>query len=231
MKRVLPRFFFLRAALPVGMLAVAAYAMVVMSSAKPAPVPLRSTLASLPVSLGSWSRATDDQGNEIGDTVFRPGMLEAIGTKRVLERRFESDGRTVIVGVAYYTGNDIDTVPDVPERSWAGYRNELVSPVTVVGLSSGVEVRLVEFEQGPSGRRNLAAHTYLRDGKPDVDPDAPRIARSHWTKVQLDASFPPEEAATARQAFLADVEDLMPRVVSELQDTCLPLPVAAVPTG
>ena len=40
MKQALPRFFFLRAALPVGMLAVAAVALVVMSRAKPAPVPL-----------------------------------------------------------------------------------------------------------------------------------------------------------------------------------------------
>lgn len=231
MKQGLPRFFFLRAAFPVGMLAVVAVTMVVMSGAKPAPVSLRSSLASLPVSLGSWSRATDDRGVEIGDTVFNPEMIEAIGTQHALDRRYESNGRTVRASVVYYTGNDIDEVPMLPERAWDSAGVTLVSPVTVVRLSSGHEVKLSEFGQGPSGHRIFAAYTYLCDGKPSVDPDAPRVARSHWTKVQLDARFPSEEAATARQVFLADVEDLMPRVVSELQDTCLPLPVPAVPTG
>ena len=227
--------FFRRVALLGGVLAVAAVAVGVMSDMKPSPpatpidAPLRSPLASLPDAMGDWTRATDAEGEPMADQRLPEGAEACTGTRVWLGRRVARDGRSAQLHVEYHSGATLRSGVCTPERSWEGY--EIVSPLTRVQLSSGLEVMLVEFEQHPSGGRHLAAYTFLFDGKRRAERDTPGLARSHWTKVQLDARFPREEAETARRTFLADVEDLMPRVVSELQDTCLPLPVAAVPTG
>lgn len=95
-------------------------------------VPLEATLSTIPTPLGPWSRAKDEKGREIEDGNFGAEMIESLGTDQYLDRRLESDGRTVIVHVAYYTGM-IDDVPHVPERCW-----------DAAGLDQSMTPRVVE---------------------------------------------------------------------------------------
>jgi hypothetical protein len=247
------RSSFRRVAILAGALAIAAIANFVMSEAKPSSavpainVPLRAPLASLPEALGDWTRATDADDAPIADTRLPEGGEACTGTPAWLGRTVARDGRFVGLQVGYHSGGTLRSAQCTPERCWdaggasggasggaavgAAGGTKLLSPATLVELPSGLEVMLVEFEQHPEGGRHLAAYTFLFDGKRRAERDTPGLATSHWTQVQLDGRFPPEEAATARRTFLADVEDLMPRVVGELQNTCLPLPVEAVPTA
>ena len=109
-------------------------------------VPLVATLSSIPVPLGSWSRAKDEKGNEIKDGVFGAEMIESLGTEQYLDRRYESDGRTVVVHVAYYTGM-IDDVPHVPERCWDAAGLDQTMPPRIVEIP--VEYRGATTDDSP----------------------------------------------------------------------------------
>ena len=76
-------------------------------------VPLRSSLDSLPIRIGTWEKF----GN---DAEYGAADIESLGTDIVLTRMYRQDGTDVILElhVAYYTGK-IDSVPHVPERCWA----------------------------------------------------------------------------------------------------------------
>jgi hypothetical protein len=93
-------------------------------------VPLAADLSTVPVPLGSWSRARDSEGQPIKDGIFGVEMIESLGTDKYLDRKYESDGELLIVHVAYYTGM-IDDVPHVPERCWdaAGLSQSMVATV------------------------------------------------------------------------------------------------------
>ncbi len=237
MNAVVSQTFLRRTAILAGVLAVAAIVSVVISETMPSPaapaidVPLRSSLASLPESLGDWTRATGPDGAPIVDARWSfDGFETCFGTDVHLHRRIARDGRSVTLQVGYHSGKTLRTVQCTPEGCWAAGGMRLVSPASLVTLSSGLEVMLVEFA-GPERGRTLSAYTFILDGKHRAERDTPGRATRWWTQIQLDGDFPPEDAATARESFLADVEDLMPLVVSELQNTCLPLPVEAVPTA
>lgn len=105
-------------------------------------VPLAADLSTVPVPLGPWTRARDGDGDPVKDGIFGAEMLESLGTDKYLDRRYESDGRIVVVHVAYYTGM-IDDVPHVPERCWdaAGLDQSMAArifeiPVDYVGATT-----------------------------------------------------------------------------------------------
>jgi hypothetical protein len=77
-------------------------------------VPLRESLDSIPVVLGSWERVGDD-------VRYGADVETELGTKQYLLRTYQRPGTDgagrVQLHIAYYTGL-IDTVPHVPERCW-----------------------------------------------------------------------------------------------------------------
>ena len=104
------------------------------ASLRQGPVPLRHAFGTIGDDLGSWSRAVGHDGQPRPDCIFGVEMIEALGTDLYLDR-FLSDGdRQINVHVAYYTGM-IDTVPHVPEQSWAG-----------AGISISIKPQVVDLD-------------------------------------------------------------------------------------
>ncbi len=109
-------------------------------------VPLAADLSTVPVPLGSWSRARDSEGRPMKDGTFGAEMIESLGTDKYLDRKYQSDTELLVVHVAYYTGM-IDDVPHVPERCWdaAGLSQSMVATVFDVP----VDYPGVSFDDSP----------------------------------------------------------------------------------
>jgi hypothetical protein len=95
-------------------------------------VELRRPLDTVPSRLGRWQKFEEDE-------VLDETMLEELGTRSYLDRKYALDGDPakgfVHVHVAYYTGT-IDAVPHIPERCWAVSGLELTRNSDGVALAT-----------------------------------------------------------------------------------------------
>jgi len=97
---------------------------------KKEPVAIRESLATVPVTLGSWQKV----GQE---AALSEAMVEELGTPIYLTRHYALNGDPLQgiaeVHLAYYTGL-IDTVPHVPDRCWGASGLVMTMPAHAIDI-------------------------------------------------------------------------------------------------
>jgi hypothetical protein len=130
-------------------------------------VELRRPLDTVPSRLGRWQKFEEDE-------VLDETMLEELGTRSYLDRKYALDGDPakgfVHVHVAYYTGT-IDAVPHIPERCWA------VSGLELTRNSDGVALAIDKSKWEPLVRDDVEPGKYMMVAVTDpVTADIDRVA-------------------------------------------------------